>query len=391
MAKKTRPRAYLKKRLKAVSKEKTMPSTVHFAGVRARNPRDNKINKIKRLFDSAGFEGLVRPGDLVAVKLHFGEPGCDTFLKPVFVRAVVDKVRECGGVPFLTDTNTLYRGQRFNGAEHAAAAVKQGFAYAVVDAPVLIADGLRGENTVDVPVKGKRFTQVKVAGAVAQADALIVLSHFKGHEAAGFGGAIKNLAMGCSPAAGKQEQHCVRYEVKEDVCTACGRCLTVCPVGAIHMEDRHAVIDKTRCMGCSACYAACPAKAIDIDWRTKLSEFMERMTEYALGPLQGKKGKAGFMNFLLDVTPDCDCLPWSDRPIAPDVGILAGTDPVAMDRASFDLVNAQAALPDSHIWRNEGAGGDKFTGAWGHTLGETQLTYGETVGLGVNAYELVEV
>ncbi len=368
-----------------------MPSTVHFAGVRARNAQDNKINKIKRLFDEAGFHGLIRPKDLVAIKLHFGEPGCDAFLKPVFVRAVVDKVRECGGIPFLTDTNTLYRGQRHNGAEHAAAAVTQGFAYAVVDAPVLIADGLRGEDSVDVPVSGKHFTQVKVAGAVAQADTLIVLSHFKGHEAAGFGGAIKNLAMGCSPAAGKQEQHCVRFEVKENICTACGKCLTVCPVGAIHMEDRHAVIDKNRCMGCAACYAACPAKAIDIDWRTKLDEFMERMTEYAMGPVQNKKRKTGFMNFVLDVTPDCDCVPWSDRPIAPDVGIMAGTDPVALDRASLDLVNAQAALPDAHIWRNTEAGGDKFTGAWGHTLGEVQLTYGETIGLGVNAYELVEV
>lgn len=371
-----------------------MPAKVFFAALRSRAQHENKSAKVARLFAAAGLDAACGKGRLVAVKLHFGEMGADAFLSPVLVAAVVEEIKKTGARPFLTDTNTLYAGSRHNAVDHLTTALRHGFGFEVTGAPLVIADGLLGENEAVVDIPGRRITRARVAGAIARADCLIVLSHFKGHELAGFGGAVKNLAMGCATGAGKREQHSPRFTVKEDACLGCGECAAVCPAGAASLAGGKAVIDRGLCIGCGECYIHCPEKAVDIDWRTEIPVFMERMTEYALAAARTKPGRAGYMNFLLHVTPDCDCLPWSDAPIVPDIGILASRDPVALDAACLDLVNRAAANPGTHLTRDRAfwaPGEDKFTGLWGHTQGRIQLEYGQELGLGTMDYELVEI
>ncbi|MEW5773256.1 MAG: DUF362 domain-containing protein [Thermodesulfobacteriota bacterium] len=368
-----------------------MASQVFFANLRCRSAADNKAAKIARLFAAAGFGACLAPGRLTAVKVHFGEMGNDTFLSPVLAAAVVAEIKKAGARPFLTDTNTLYAGSRHNAADHLATALRHGFGYEVTGAPVLIADGLLGENETEVAIPGRRIARARMAGAIVRAEAMLVLSHFKGHELAGFGGAVKNLAMGCATGAGKRDQHSPRFDVDPDRCAGCGECAAVCPAAAIAVAEGRASIDKERCVGCGECYIHCPEKALEIDWRTEIPVFMERMTEYALAAVQGKQGRLGFFNFLLDVTPDCDCLPWSDAPLVPDIGILASKDPVALDAACLDLVNRAAAHAGTHLTRNLEPGADKFSGLWGHTQGRIQLDYGQELGLGGTDYRLVEL
>ncbi len=370
-----------------------MAEKVYFACMRARNPGQNTITKLQRLFDEAGFSGLIDPGDLTAIKLHFGEWGNESYVNPVYVRQVVDHVRQAGGKPFLTDSNTLYKGSRSNAVDHLQIAIEHGFAYAVVAAPLIIADGIRGGDRRNVVTRTPHFQNVTISGEIADSDAMIVLSHFKGHDTAGFGGAIKNLAMGCAPPVGKQAQHCARPVNNPDRCTGCGKCFSVCPADAISMVDgqggQKARIESGQCIGCFECLAICPSSAIDVDWETEIPEFIERMVEYAYGAVKGKEKKTGYINFLLRITPDCDCVPWSDASIVPDIGILASRDPVAIDAASYDLVNAEEGIRQSFLSDNFGRGMDKFKGVWKHTDGYRQIEYGEKIGLGNPEYTLV--
>jgi len=368
-----------------------MSSKVYFANRRADGHRDNTANKLGRLFDAADIKSVLSKDDLTAVKLHFGEPGCDTFLRPIYARAIIDKIKACGAKPFLTDSNTLYSGARYNTVDHLRAAILHGFDYAAMGAPTLIADGLFGENVVEVAIGQKHFASAKIAGAIAKASSMVVLSHFKGHGLAGFGGAIKNMAMGCAPAAGKRDQHSPRFFVKGDACVGCGECESICPVGAATVTDGTAAIDKSLCIGCGECHAHCAVKAVSVDWATDIPIFMERMTEYALGAVLAVKRRVGYVNFVMDVTPDCDCVSWSDAPLVPDIGIVAGLDPVAVDAACMDLVNKQIGLAGTRLTRNLASGEDKFTGLASHTKAEIQLNYGEAIGLGTREYELIEV
>lgn len=367
------------------------PAKVFFADLRARAANKNRTAKIKKLFEAAGFADIVAKDDLTAIKLHFGEQGCDTHISPTHARAVVDLVRANGGRPFVTDTNTLYSGSRHNSVDHLATAVAHGFDYAVLGAPVIIADGLDSTNVLEVEIPGKHFTKVKIAGDIVRADSLLVLSHFKGHELAGFGGAVKNLGMGCAARAGKLDQHCVRFAVEPKRCIGCGECVRVCPAGAASMKDKKAVIEKSLCIGCGECLTVCPKKALNIDWHTEIVPFMERLVEYATGAVAGKHGKVGYFNFLTNVTPDCDCVPWSDAPIVPDIGFLASTDPIALDKACLDLVNEQAACPDCKLEHGFPNGEDKFTALWKWTRGDVTFTHGEAMGLGTPHYELIRI
>ncbi len=368
-----------------------MESAVYFANARARSDKESKVNKIGRLFDAAGFSEIIRKGDLTAIKLHFGELGNDSYVSPVFVRQIVDKVKALGARPFLTDTNTLYGGSRANSVDHIKTAIRHGFDYSVTGAPLIIADGLNSDYYRDVKIDKKHFKSVKIAGEIAAADSMIVVSHFKAHLPAGFGGAIKNLGMGCSPATGKSEQHSAKPIINQELCIGCKSCVENCPVFALTVNEKISGVNYDACRGCGKCLRACPTHAIDFNWLVELPPFMERITEYALGAINGKNGRIGYFNFLLNITPDCDCVPWSDHPFVPDIGILASSDPVAIDHACYDLVNNQIGLHNSLLQRNYAQGEDKFKGVWENTEGLIQIDYGAKIGLGNKDYRLIEV
>jgi len=369
-----------------------MTATVYFCSARARSESENKLQKIKRLALHAGLEKIVNKDDFCAIKLHFGEPGNDTHLHPGYARQIVDLVKEFGGKPFLTDTNTLYSGPRQNAAEHLVAAYENGFSYSVVKAPILIADGLTGTNVTKVPVNGKHFKEVSIASDILSANCMVVLSHVKGHELAGFGGAIKNLAMGCAPAVGKQEQHQLRFHVDSKTCNQCGSCEKVCPTKAI-LEEKNGSrkINEEKCIGCGECSTVCQIKAISAVWETDIPSFMERMAEYALGALYKKENNVIYINFLQNITPDCDCVPWSDSLLVPDIGILASTDPVAIDKASHDLITKAKGLPTTLATTIAKEGEDKFAAIWDYTQGLLQVTYAEELKMGTQAYNLVTI
>lgn len=361
--------------------------TVFFAPVRSKMKR-SLVKRTGDLLDRAGLKEAIFDKDLVAIKLHFGEEGNTGFVHPVFLREVVERVRDAGGKPFLTDSNTLYRGQRFNAVDHLECALHNGFSFATVGAPLVIADGLDGREAVDVPIAGTHFDSVRIGAAAVHADAMVVVTHVKGHEATGFGGALKNVGMGLGCRSAKQRMHAdFRPEVTASTCTACKRCVQWCPVGAITIgPDRVAVVDYEVCYGCGECVAACPYGAIATQWKTDANMLQEKIAEHAAGALAGKAGKVLYVSFLTAISPDCDCWNFSDAPIVADIGVLVSADIVAIDQAAYDLVNAAAGLPGS---RGDGLaeGADKFLSVSG-VDGTHVMKHAEALGLGSCTYEL---
>lgn len=368
-----------------------MKSTVYFMDLRA-SYKDNLLKKLDRLMDSAGIQKIIKQRTLVAVKLHFGELGNTAFIRPVFIRQIADKIKSTGGAPFLTDTNTLYRGTRSVGTDHIQTAIRNGFSYSVVDAPVVIADGLRGNNEKPVDIDRKQFKTVFIASEIASADAMVSVAHFKGHELTGLAGTLKNIGMGCASRRGKLAQHSsVSPKVKRKKCIGCGDCIAGCPSEAIVLDaDDKAVIDSKTCIGCGECIVICPEGAVNIRWDQDVPLFMEKMVEYAAGALKDKKEKALFLNFLTDISPACDCPPYNDAPIVKDIGILASRDPVAVDQASVDLVNGETGLQGSVLKTSMGAGMDKFKAMYPEIDWALQLDYAESLGLGTRRYVLVK-
>jgi len=375
------------KQVPAMNTKRSGSVPVHFTDMRTRQGASLPA-KTQRLFHAAGLDACISRGDLVAIKLHWGEVGNLAYLAPPLVRAVVDRVKECGGTPFLTDANTLYRGGRRNAVDNILTAVRNGFTLETAGAPILVADGLKGMDCVEVKGPGPHFQTLKISSAVFHADALIVLTHFKGHLLMGFGGAVKNLGMGCASPAGKQAMHSdLRPVVQRAKCTGCGTCLRFCPVSAIHLTaQKKASILKTRCIGCGECTAVCPHGAIPIRWKADPKTVQEKTAEYALAALHGKRGKCGFVNFLNHLSPDCDCFAWNDAPIAPDVGILAAQDPVAIDQASVELVNRAPGLPGSQL--DDLKAPDKIRRVTGVDW-EPILAHGEKIGLGSRAWKKI--
>ncbi len=366
-------------------------SAVYFIDLKA-TPKENLVNKLARLMEAAGLQDTFHKRDLVAIKLHFGELGNTAYIRPVFLRKIVQEIKKAGGEPFLTDANTVYAGTRSDAINHLHTAIANGFAYSVVQAPMVIADGLRGKSEIAVTVNQKNFKKVYIAAEIIHADALISVAHFKGHELSGFGGTIKNLGMGCASRKGKLAQHStVSPAVKAKKCVGCGDCVPHCSQQALALVESKAVLDSQKCIGCGECILICPNEAIQIQWNQSVPAFLENMVEYTLGVLKDKTGKTLFINFLTDISPACDCYGHNDAPIVRDIGILASKDPVAIDQASADLVNRESALPDAALKNNRAAGEDKFKGIYPYVDWPHQLAYAESLGLGSRDYELITV
>lgn len=372
-----------------------MPSTVFVTDMKA-DWKNSIARKVSRLFNMLKPDEVFRPKDLIAVKLHFGEEGSTGSVRPQYVRKLVERLNDLKTRPFLTDTNTLYVGSRTEACSHLITAFDNGFTREVAGAPAIIADGLRGNNQVEVPIDGTHFKIAHIGADIHYADGLVVLTHFKGHELSGFGGAIKNLGMGCASREGKLEQHSnISPEVNKKKCVGCGECVVWCRGKAITLEGEKgkakSVINPERCVGCAECILSCPQGAIRVRWNESIPVFMEKLVEYAGAVFKAKKGKTLFVTFVTDVSPLCDCVPFSDRSIVPDLGILASADPVAIDQAAVDLVNGAPGNPLSDLQQALAPGEDKFGSIYPNIDWSHQLEYAEKMGMGTREYTLVTV
>lgn len=368
-----------------------MDSKVYFIDLRA-TYRENLIKKLGRLLDTAGLSDCIKKRDLVAVKLHFGEMGNTAFIRPVFLRKIVENIKSTGGTPFLTDANTLYSGTRSDSPHHLSTAIQNGFAYSVVQAPVIIADGLRGKSETAVRIDQKNFKTAYIGSEIFEADALVSVAHFKGHELSGFGGTIKNLGMGCASRKGKLAQHStVSPKIVRKKCVGCGDCVDHCSQNAISLVEEKAIINTKKCIGCGECILICPVEAVQVQWNQQIPVFLEKMVEYTMGVLKDKKGKTLFINFITDVSPACDCPPYNDAPIVKDIGILASKDPVAIDQASVDFVNREPGLSGTCLKDKIDSGTDKFKEIYPKVDWKIQLDYAESIGLGSCEYELEKI
>jgi hypothetical protein len=377
-----------------------MKSSVFFSDLKVESGK-TLLDKLDILMDRADLKGKIGEKDLVAIKLHFGEKGNTAYVRPIFLRRVVDRIKQYKGKPFLTDTNTLYGGTRSEAVSHLATALENGFTESGVKAPILIADGLRGNSAVKVRIDKPIFKTVSIAREVFMADGLIAVTHFKGHELSGFGGALKNLGMGCASREGKLSQHSnISPKVNGKSCKGCKACLTWCAQEAILMqppqsgvESKHGIafIDPKKCVGCGECILTCSSGAIQIQWNESIPIFQKKMVEHAYGAVQKKKGKVLYLNFLTQISPACDCYGYSDTPIVNDIGILSSEDPVAIDQASVDLVNGETGNRASKLEKNWEPGEDKFQAIYPKVDWNIQLAYAEEIGMGTRDYELIKI
>ena len=353
--------------------------------------------KLKKLCRRAGIGEIGMDGRFVAIKMHFGELGNLAFLRPNYARAVADLVREAGGKPFLTDCNTLYPGSRKNALDHLDCAEINGFNTVTTGCHVIIADGLRGTDEVAVPVPGGVYCKEAYIGtAIMDADVFISLSHFKGHEEAGFGGAIKNIGMGCGSRAGKMQQHKEgKPTVDPAACRSCRRCAKECGSDAItYGEDGKAYIHPDICKGCGRCIGACAFDAISNDNENAFEMLGRKMAEYAAAVCAGRPHF--HISLVQDISPNCDCHGENDAPILPDIGMFASFDPVALDQACVDACLRQAPLPNSQLTDHLNSEGwhhhhDHFLDSNPNVHWRETLEHAEAIGLGSREYELVEL
>lgn len=373
-----------------VEEREIIMAKVFFMNMRA-SFGENSFAKFNKLLKKLKLNELVTKNALIAIKLHFGEMGNLAFISPIWVRELVKYIKELGGNPFLTDTSTLYAGSRVNAVNHLQTAFANGFNYTCVQAPIIIGDGLKGEAGVEVIINKKHFKSITTSQIVREADLIVSLAHFKGHTLTGFGGSLKNIGMGLADREGKFKMHSDAVPIiARKMCDQCLMCVNNCQVSAISIVHKMPEIDTDKCLGCGQCIVMCPNKVFSIDWESVLPAIVqERMVEFAYGGLLDKK--ACFFNFIIDVTPDCDCYSHSDTNIIPDVGILGSLDPVAIDQASIDLVNQQIGIPNTALKTNFQPGEDKLQGIAPKLTAEPQLNYAQEIGLGMRKYELEEV
>ena len=367
-----------------------MASKVYYADFRATH-RENLQQKLNRLLQTAGMGEIDFDRKYVAIKMHFGEPGNLAFLRPNWAKTVADFVKERGGKPFLTDCNTLYVGGRKNGLDHLDSAYLNGFSPLSTGCHVIIADGVKGTDEAYVPVEGGEYvTEAKIGRAVMDADVFVSLTHFKGHEQAGFGGALKNIGMGCGSRAGKMEMHAAgKPDVRTKKCMGCGMCQRICAHSAIEITDKKAFIDHNKCVGCGRCIGVCPMDAVTPHYDEAADVMNKKIAEYTKAVVDGHP--CFHISLVLDVSPNCDCHAENDVPIVPNVGMFASFDPVALDQACVDAVNAMPANPASELGGHACSCGDHFRTMHPDTNWPAALEHGEKLGLGSREYELVKI
>lgn len=354
--------------------------------------------KLKRLIKEAGIGDIDMDGKFVAVKMHFGELGNLSFLRPNYARAIVDVVKELGGVPFLTDCNTLYPGSRKNAIEHLYCAWENGFTPMTVGCPVIIGDGLKGTDDIEVPVEGGEYIDKAMIGrAVMDADIFISLSHFKGHETTGFGGAIKNIGMGCGSRAGKKAQHMNgQPEIDHELCRGCRACLRECANDGLSFDEstRKMSINTQNCVGCGRCIGACNFDAIAFANYAATKYLNCRMAEYTKAVIQNRPNF--HVSLIVDVSPNCDCHAENDAPILPNIGMFASFDPLALDQACVDACLKATPLPNSQLAEAMEKEDfcdhhDHFENTTPNSEYKTCLAHAEKIGLGTRDYEIVVV
>ena len=370
-------------------------SKVYFTDFRTR-VGVSLTEKLQRLIKKAGITDIDMDGKFVAIKMHFGELGNLSYLRPNYAKAVADVVKECGGKPFLTDCNTLYPGSRKNALEHLDCANINGFNTITTGCQIIIGDGLRGTDDITVPVRnGEYCKEAYIGRAVMDADIFISLTHFKGHESTCYGGAIKNIGMGCGSRAGKMHQHnSGKPIVHDDLCRGCRRCAKECGSDAITYENGKAVINQDICKGCGRCIGACAFDAIENqNWNA--NEILGRkMAEYSQAVCDGRP--TFHISLVRDISPNCDCHGENDAPILPDVGIFASFDPVALDQACVDACLHATPMPNSQLsdnladphWHHHH---DNFLDSNPNVRWKETLEHAEKIGLGTREYELIQM
>ena len=386
-----------------------MASKVYFTNLRA-SQTGNLLQKLERMVKKAGIEKIDFKDKYVALKIHFGELGNVAYIRPNYAAVIVRIIKELGGKPFLTDSNTLYKGSRDNAVDHIHTAMVNGFNPIAVGCDVIIADGLRGKDERIIDVQGKYCPEPKIGAAIAEADIVVSLTHFKGHEMAGFGGALKNLGMGAGSVAGKLDMHATAQpKVDEEKCIGCKICEKNCNHDAIHVTEtevngakkRMAQIDYDKCVGCGQCVALCKSEGVVMSSQESGEILNYKIAEYTKAVL---KDKPHFhVSFIMNVSPECDCWGHNDAAVVPDLGMACSFDPVALDQACVDIVNAAPTLHTEnmaeehhhdcccHGHEKESKEGDKFHMLHPNTNWAAGLRYAQEIGIGEREYELVKV
>ncbi len=366
-------------------------SIVFFTDLRTK-PGLNLLDKLRVLIHKLDFKKMEWKNRFVAVKIHFGEPGNLAYIRPNYAALVVEEIAKLGGKPFLTDANTLYLGQRANAVDHLQAAMRNGFNPMTLNCQVLIADGLKGTDYREILLDLKHCKTAKIGSVIADADIIFSLNHFKGHELTGFGGALKNLGMGSAARGGKLEMHSTSQpRVSPKKCVGCGICVRNCSQSALSLNaSKKAQIDYNRCIGCGQCIAMCQYGAMQVVWNSQADVAGEKIAEYAFAVV---KDKPHFhVNFIMNVSPNCDCWSNNDMAVIPDIGIAASGDPVALDMACVDLVNQATLNSGSVLDRSDfDMQKDKFCQIHPQTNWRASIDHAATIGLGNPEYELIRI
>jgi len=357
-----------------------MMSEVYFIEASIKDGEQAISEKSRRLFKAGGFAGCFKENDFTAVKVHVGEGDNNTHISGACIKGLVDELLALKTKPFLTDTNTLYTGRRHNAIDHTVLAAEHGFCLDKLGIPFITPDGLFGTSERAVVINCELNKEVFVAYDIVRSRSILSIAHFTGHVAAGMGATLKTLGMGCASRKGKMAQHAaIKLDIGDD-CTGCAECVTHCSANAIDLKNDKAQIDSDKCIGCAECLAVCRFGAVKCNWGLENEVLQKSIAEYAFGALKGKENKAVFFNYIISVTKDCDCFGTPDMSkMVEDIGIVASTDPVAVDKASLDLVESKSGKKLAELLEN-----NKFSSQY-------QLEHAEHIALGNTDYKLIEV